>query len=367
MASTLSTRALNRALLARQLVLERVRLKPLAAIERVAGLQAQLARPPFIGLWTRLQNFERSHLLALIAGRKVLRATTMRGTIHLVSTRDLIRFRATLQPMLAAGAAAIIGKGISELDLERIIAAGREILGEKPRAFDELRPLLAARELGAEARALAYIVRMHLPLVQLPSDVAWGWDAKAAFAVAESWLGEPLSTEVALADLVRRYLAAFGPATPADMTTWSGLRGTREIFEQLRGELRVFRDERGRELFDVPAGARPSPETEVPVRLLPEYDNLILSHDDRSRVVRPEHRALLATRNLQVPGTFLVDGFVAGTWKVERKRKTAVLALTPFVKLTKRDQSALGEEGIGLLRFAESEAAEHDVRFVTRA
>jgi len=363
-APTLSPRDLSRATLARQMLLAREACDPVDAVERLAGLQAQLARPPFVGLWSRLAGFAREHLLAPIHARRLVRATMMRATIHLVSARDFVRFRAALQPAIAASVASILAR-VEQLDLERLVQVGRELLDERPRAFDELRPLLAARGLAGDERALGYAVRMFVPLVQVPNETApWGWDAKAAFAVAESWLGAPMSlggTETR--ELVLRYLAAFGPASVADAATWSGLRGLRETFEALRRELAVFRDERGRELFDLPDAPRPSPDdVEVPLRFLPDFDNLVLAHADRTRVVPEAHRSRMMSRNLQVAATVLVDGFVAGTWRVERARGAAVLAVRPFGKPTRAVRRALEEEGLALLRFAEPQARGYELR-----
>ncbi|HEU4630021.1 MAG TPA: winged helix DNA-binding domain-containing protein, partial [Gemmatimonadaceae bacterium] len=208
-----------------------------------------------------------------------------------------------------------------------------------------------------------YAIRLRVPLVQLPGDTAWGWDAKAPFALAESWLGTALSDDDSPAALVRRYLAAFGPATPTDAACWLGLRGLRATFDALRPELMTFRDERGRELFDLPDAPRPDGDVDAPVRFLPEFDNLVLGHDDRTRVVAPEHRPYLFTRNLLVPATFLVDGVVAGTWTSTCKRGVATLTLTPFGKLTKPVQRELRDEGLALLRFVEEGAKDHVIAF----
>ena len=364
-ATRITVRELNRATLARQMLLERHRRAPRDAVERLAGLQAQLARPPFIGLWSRLEGFEREDLLRSIREREVVRGPSMRATLHILGTSDFLRFRATLQPALDLGLG-VLGKRAGELDLERLVGAGREIFGERPRSFDELRPLLARLAPGEDARAMAYAVRLKVPLIQVPSDgAAWGWDAKAPFALAESWIGAPPSADVALHELVRRYLAAFGPARTADFSAWSGLRGAREMFEELRPELCVLTDEDGRELFDLPDAPRPSADVEAPVRYLPEFDNLILSHHDRARVVPVEHKPRIFSPNLQVPATFLVDGFLAGTWRIERKRGVGSLAVKPFGKLAKGARIALEREGLGLLRFVEPEARSHEVTFET--
>lgn len=363
-APTLTLRQLNRATLARQLLLARRTSMTVQVMEHLVALQAQLARPPFVALWSRLRDFTRDQLLDLVRDRQVVRATMMRATLHLASARDYVRFRAALQPGLDLGLG-VVAKRLDGVELDRVTAAGRAIFGEGVRQFDDLRGQLAAHGLAGDERAMGYAIRLRVPLVQVPSDAPWGWDAKAPFALAESWLGTALGEEASLEPLVRRYLAAFGPATPADAGTWLGLRGLRATFDALRPELAVFRDERGRELFDLPDAPRPDAEVDAPVRFLPEFDNLVLGHDDRARVIAPEHKPRLITKNLLVPATFLVDGFVAGTWKSERKRGVATLTVTPFVRLTKPVQTALREEGQALLRFAEAEAKDHAVVFGT--
>jgi len=367
--ATLTLRDLNRATLARQLLLERAACAPLDAVERVAGLQAQLARPPFVGLWTRVHGFTREQLRSLAGSRRVVRATLQRGTLHLVSADDYRRWRAPLQPMLDAGLAAVLGARVAGLDVGRLLAAARELLAERPRPFDELRPLLAAAvEPGTDPRALGYAVRVLLPLVQLPADgAAWGWDARAPFALADAWLGAAPHADARPHDLVRRYLAAFGPATPADAGAWSGLRGLRQTFDELRPELVVFRDERGRELFDLPDAPRPGGDAPAPVRFLPDFDNLVLAHDDRTRVLAAEHRARITSRNLQVAATVLVDGFVAGTWRVERTRAAATLRLLPFATLPARTRREVEAEGEALLAFVEPDSRGREVRFEPRA
>ena len=160
-----------------------------------------------------------------------------------------------------------------------------------------------------------------------------------------------------------RYLSAFGPATPGDAQTWSGLAALAPVFDELRPQLRTFADERGRELFDLPDAPRPAADTRAPARLVPAFDNLVLGHADRSRIITDEHRAKVCTPNLRVLPTFLVDGFVAGLWRIERARKTATLSLTPFGKLRKKARLELTEEAQGLLRFAEPDAESFDVTF----
>ena len=350
---TLTKRALNRATLARQLLLERRKIKPVAVIEQLVGLQAQIPRPPFIGLWSRIEGFQRQDLLKLIARHDVVRGTMMRGTIHLMSRGDYAKFRATMQPMLSQGSTQVL-KDRKALDRDELVACGRAFFDEAPRTFDGLRDHLAERFPGCDERACAYTVRMHLPLVMVPSETRWGWTGAADFAVAESWLGERLDLSDERKALALRYLAGFGPASVADMQNWSGLKNLRGVFEELRPKLKTFRDEKGRELFDLPRAPRPDEDVEAPVRFLPDYDNVLLGHADRSRVIAEEHRKRIATANLMVLPTFLVDGVVAGTWKIQREKNDATLAINPFVKLSKETKDELEEEGQKLVGFVEA-------------
>jgi hypothetical protein len=190
-----------------------------------------------------------------------------------------------------------------------------------------------------------------VPLVQVPPRGVWGRSGPAAHITAEAWLERPLDPAPSPEELVVRYLGAFGPATVKDVQTWSGLTRLGEVLGRLRPRLLSFCDERGRELFDLPDAPRPDPETPSAPRFLPEFDNLILSHADRTRVIADEYRKVIASRNGMVPATFLVDGFVRGTWKTERSRGRATLLIEPFEPLVERDRDALVEEGERLVRF----------------
>jgi hypothetical protein len=215
--TTLTRRALNRATLARQMLLRREPVKPVAALERLAGLQAQAARPPFVGLWSRLDGFRREDLVRAIERRQVVRGTLMRGTLHLVSRADYVRFRRMLQPMLTAGLRGILRGRMEGLDVAGAIAEARSWFDEAPRTFDALRSHLEERFPGGDVRGLAYAVRMELPLLQVPvSGERWAYPARAEFAVAETWLGASLARGDAADALVLRYLEAFGPASAAD-------------------------------------------------------------------------------------------------------------------------------------------------------
>ena len=360
---TMSLRALNRALLARQLLLERKTATPLRVVEALAGMQAQLARPPYVGMWSRVPAFRRETLTAAITKRQIVRATMMRGTIHVVSARDFVAFRATLQPMLSTGMKSVLGDKVKALDLDAVIAAARELFHSGSRTFDTLRGELATRFPQIDERAMGYAVRTHLPLVMVPDGGAWGFPGKPEFADAEAWLGKLTGVKQHAATLMVRYLGAFGPATVADAQEWSGMSGLAAVFDALRPQLAVFRDERQRELFDVPRAPRPEGSVEAPVRFLPDYDNILLAHADRRRIIADVNRKAIATANLRVLATFLIDGFVAGTWRVETKRKTATLVLTPFAPLTQTAREIVAAEGEGLLAFLEPDAVSRELRF----
>ncbi len=367
----LSRRALNRATLARQMLLRREKVKPVAAIERLAGIQAQIPRPPFIGLWSRLEGFRREDLIRLIDKREVVRATMMRGTIHLMTGADVVAFRSVLQPSLSAGMRAILKDRTKGLDIEALVAASRAFFATSPNTFVMLRSHLGGKFPELDERAMGYTVRMHLPLVQTPSSGAgWGYSSLTNFTPVESWLGEPVKDDGAADQgraaqaLALRYFAAFGPASAQDFQSWSGLAtaSVKVVIDAIRPKLRTFRDDRKRELFDLPNAPRPDEDEEAPVRFLPEYDGVLLGYgNDRSRIIADEHRPALATRNLIVPATFLVDGFIAGLWSIERKKRTATLSLKPVAALSAAARAALIEEGDALLRFVEPDAETFDV------
>ena len=362
--TTITNRALNRALLARQMLLAREETTAVDAITRLVALQAQLARPPFVGLWTRVEAFRRAELTAALNEHRVVRVTSLRGTLHLMTAADYVALRGVLQPMLTRGMQGILRDRATTLDMKTLEAEARKFFGKAPATFDALRKHLEVKFAAGDERAMAYAIRTHLPLVQVPTDAAWAFPAAASFTLADTWLSKQVSTATRPADtLVLRYLAAFGPSTVADAQAWSGLSPLREAFESLRPSLVTFRDERKRELFDIPTAPRPDPDTPAPVRFVPDFDNLVLSHDDRARVIAAEHRPRMTTKNLQVRATILVDGMVAGTWKSERKRKTAVLVIEPFGVVAKRMRALLEAEGESLLAFLEEDATNREIRW----
>ena len=354
---------LNRATLARQMLLAREKTTALAAVERLAGLQAQLAKPPFLGLWSRVEGFRARDLVALAEKRKVVRGTAMRATLHLMTSKDYAAIRPALSPMLEGLMAALLGDRAKGLDLARLAASARRSLDARPMTFEELRRELAREWPEADARAMGYAVRTTLPVVQVPDGGPWGWPGTACFAAAETWLGRRIPPRAGPEPLVLRYLGAFGPASVKDAEAWSGVRGLADAFAALRRRLAVFRDDKDRELFDLPRAPRPPAKTPAPVRFLPDYDSLMLGHADRRRIVDEAHRPRLATKNLRVLASFLVDGFIRGTWRVERARKSAALVLEPFEDVPAKARAALRAEGAGLLRFAEPDAVAHEVRF----
>ncbi|AUX40088.1 hypothetical protein SOCE26_014850 [Sorangium cellulosum] len=362
--TTLTRKELNRATLARQMLLVRERTTTVHGIERLVALQAQLARPPFIGLWSRLVGFRREELVQRALRREVVRAPFLRGTLHLVSAKDYLELHPVIAPVLHAAVRSVLRARADALDVDRLVAEARVYFDEEPRTMDELRDHLAALHPEGDVRAMALAVRMHLPVVQVPTETPWGYPGTADFAPAASWLGKPFRESDGPHALVLRYLASFGPATATDVQTWAGLPRMKDVLHALRGQLCTFRDERGRELFDLPDAPRPPADTAAPARFLPDYDNLLLAHDDRTRVIADEHRGrILLSANLRILPTFLVDGFVAGTWTIERKRASATLVVAPFEALSREAREQLAGEGEALLRFVEEDAAAFEVRF----
>jgi len=362
----LSPRTLNRATLGRQMLLRRQKLSALQVIENLVGMQAQAPDPPYVGLWTRLEGFHPDELARLILDRRAVRVALMRNTVHLVSARDCLALRPLVQPVINRGlhASRANRAGVEGVDIEALSAAGRALLEEKPRTAKELGVLLQERWPERDPTSLARAIRHLVPLVQVPPRGVWGKSGPAAHTTAEAWLGRPLDRDPSLEELILRYLGAFGPATVKDMQTWSGLTRLGEVVERLRPRLVTFRDEPGRELFDLPDAPRPDPVVPSPPRFLPEFENLILSHADRTRVIADEYRKAIASKNGMVPATFLVDGFVRGTWKTERTRGKATLMIEPFEALAEQDRDVLAEEGEQLIRFIKDGAETFEVRIV---
>jgi Winged helix DNA-binding domain len=359
---TLGQRALNRAILARQLLLERQTLTAAAAVEQLVGMQAQSPNAPYVGLWSRLESFHPEQLATLISNRRAVRMSLMRNTLHLVTARDCVRLRPVVQPVLTrAFASTHFAKQLAGMEIPPVLEAGTALLEETPMSMAALGRRLAERWPDRDAVALAHAVRYLVPLVQVPPRGLWGRTGHAAFTTVRSWLGRPVATDGRPDRMVLRYLGAFGPASVRDLQAWCWLARLRDVVERLRPRLRVFRDEHGVELFDLPDAPRPDPDTPAPPRFLPEYDNLLLSHADRTRVIADADRARAFTK-----GSFLVDGVVAGTWQVERAKGGANLVIEPFEPLRRRDQTGVTEEAERLAAFVAPEARPRLVRLGQR-
>lgn len=343
--TVLTRRALNRALLHRQLLLRRWKLTPAKAIERVVALQAQATNPPYFALWTRLDGFRREELSRLLTDRRVARLALMRGTLHLATAEDCLALRPVLQPVLdAAFPRSVYARATEGLDLDEVAKTARELIEAEPLTNADLGRALSERWPGRDVSALVEIVRAKLALVQLPPRGLWGVGGQPTGTTAEAWLGRPFAAMSPDA-LVLRYLAAFGPASIQDAQAWSGLTRLREVFERL--ELKAFTDENGVALFDLPDARRPHPDTPAPIRFLPEFDNCLLAHADRTRVISEEDRRRTFTNNGLIRGTVLLDGFVAASWKLGPD----ALAITPFRALPDEIEA----EAHRLLAFADAD------------
>jgi hypothetical protein len=367
---TLNNRALNRALLERQQLLRRVNRTAAEEIEHLVGQQAQIPTTPYVGLWSRLVDFEASELSDLIERRLAVRASLLRATIHLVTARDYLAIRPLVAPPLQREVLANSTYGrerLAGIDVEAVIDAGRELTRDEPLSVSELAPRLATRWPDRDPAALAHLVRVLMPGVHATPRGLWGRTGQPKLTSIETWLGaEGLETAtrdhtLRIDGLILRYLAAFGPATPADAMNWSRIPSLGEVFERLRPSLRTYRDSNGRELFDVEDGTLPDPDTPAPPRFLPEYDNVGLGHADRSRILSKAQMRFLAELRWTVGG-LLVDGFFAGVWRARRQRNAASLEIQTFEPLAGADRAGVEEEGLSLLGFLAPESRDRDVR-----
>ena len=347
MPEILGQRALNRALLARQLLLERSSIGSVEAVRHLVGLQAQAPNAPYVALWSRLGSFGPGEVGAAIEARALVRAPLWRGTIHLVDARDFLAARGLLQPLYERTFSTNFARNVQGIAPADVVAAGKAALDERPRTRAELARLLAERWPDGEPMSLAYAITHLLPVVQVPPRGIWGASGQATWAAAETWLRAPLEAAPTPGEHVLRYLAAFGPATVADVRAWSGLAGVAEVMERLRPRLRTVLDERGRELFDVPDAPLPDPETPAPPRFLPEYDNALLSHADRTRIIADGGKPPLPPGGGGARGTFLVDGFLRGTWRLAE----GAVRIEPFSPLSRHESQDLDGEAEALLAF----------------
>jgi hypothetical protein len=356
MAPRLARQTLNRTFLARQLLLKRADLPVPKALEHLVGMQAQSPQAPYVGLWSRLAGFNPDDLSRLLVERRAVRMVLMRSTIHLVTARDCLRLRLLVQPVSERSLGGNYGRQLAGMDLESLAKTGRELVEERPQTVSGLEPLLARRWPERDAHALAMGVRALVPLVQVPPRGLWRRSGPSAHTTAESWLGRPLAARPSVDRMFTRYLAAFGPASVKDAQTWSGLARLGEVAERLRPTLRTYRGENGVELFDISEGRLADPEIHAPPRFLPEYDNALLSHADRSRIASREHGRRVFTK-----GGLLVDGFLTGRWDVKRARGRATLNVELFRRLAKAERAAATDEGEHLLAFVADDLQTRDV------
>jgi len=355
----LTLRQLNRATLARQMLLVRSRTSVLNATQQLLALQAQIARPPVVGLWSRIDGLKREDVVKALVDKRLVRGTSLRGTLHVMTASDFVRFRSTLQTALDRGLK-IVGGRLDGVPIDPLLALAGKFFRE-PKTFDAFRDHLAEKFPKGDIRAMAYAARLKVPLLQVPTPATWGFPVQADFITAEAWLGKPKKEAAADAqEFVLRYLAAYGPATATDAQAWSGLPALKPTFEALRPRLATFRGERGGELFDLPDAPRPPVDTPAPVRLLPEWDSVIVTRAD-ARLLPLQHRSSVFQPGLRVLPTVLVDGTVAGTWKIESRRTTGSLIVSLFASQPAKVRREIESEAHALLAFAEPDAATRQV------
>jgi hypothetical protein len=329
--TVLSQRKLNRATVARQLLLQRSPMSAFDAIEHLVGMQAQAPFAPYYGLWSRLDGFTGDELSDLLTSRKAVRVVLMRGTIHLVTAKDCHRLRPLVQPALdrMLRANATHGRPLAAIDVNAVVDAARQLLDAEALTPGEIGARLAGQWPDTPPGSLAEAARSLLPLVQVPPRALWQRSGQVRLTTAATWLGKPRGKPLTIDELVLRYLRAFGPASAADVQIWSGLTRLGEVLGRL--DVVRFKSEGGQTLYDLPGAPRPDPDVPAPVRLVAPFDNLLLSHADRTRVISDEHRKrLFAGKNGVFPGTVLVDGFVSGTWELVGKGETTSIRVQPY-------------------------------------
>jgi hypothetical protein len=348
----LTRRELNRALLERQLLLERKALSPVKAVERLGGLQAQSTTSPYLSLWTRLEGFERDQLVRALKARRLVKAIIQRGTLHIVTPSDYWAFATARRQLGGILWPPSYEARLPTVQLKKLAASVAGELEGVELTFKEVRALLEPYETaGLPPTFIWRRVQGHAYVVHVPPSGIWGYGGLGVYTAAEGTLaGAPPPPEEAFDKLVRSYLAAYGPATKYDVGQWAGIPRVVPISASLeRQSLRTFRDEQGRTLYDLPRAPLPSADTPAPVRLIPRFDNLVLSHADRSRILGDIPPSRIVTNNGIVHATILVDGFVAGTWQLDKGR----VALEPFAPLGRDILRAVNEEVKRLETFVE--------------
>lgn len=344
MPQTLTDRQLNRATLARQWMLERTADVSIEqAVAFLLGLQAQTSNGPYQALWNRLAGFRHEQLTALIESRALLRATTMRVTLHLHTDADMRRIRPLMQPRLEASWRSTFTRRAGDADLDAAERLGIALLDQGPVTSGEIGKHLSPHWPSAEPLALAQLLHARQALIQVPPTRTWNNGAPPLLARIETWTGRGLDAPIGRGELVLRYLAAFGPASVMDMQAWCGLARLAPAFAEMRDRLVEFRGEDGRTLYDLPDAPRPDPDTPAPVRLLPEYDNVWLGYADRLRIQPQEAKDRMLLVNGYV-ATFTVDGLIAGNWTLERRKGDIAITLLPFRGLARPEQAAVEAE-----------------------
>ena len=361
-AELLAPRARNRALLARQLLLERVEIPVGEAVQHLVGLQAQAPMPPYYGLWSRLECFDPHELGRMLTQREAVRLTLMRCTLHLVTASDALRLRPLVQPLIERRLPPHLR--VAGADRDELTAAVRDLLHGGPLTARELGTKLVEHGIGNDAERISNVAIASVPLVQVPPRGVWGAGGQAKYATLESWTGRELEAEASMDELVLRYLGSYGPAAVMDVQKWSGLTRIKAVLERLRPRLVSFRDEHGTELFDLPEAPRPDPGVPAPVRFLGEYDNALLAHADRRWIIPEDFPwgAMLA------PGRFvnnlLVDGMLRATWWIEREGKPrATLGIRPFRAFSRAERGQVAGEAQRMNDFAATDAEARAVRF----
>ena len=352
----ISDRALNRTLLRRQFLLDRVDRPALEVVDHLVGLQAQEPADPYVALWDRIAGFDPAELAAAVASGDAVRIALQRSTIHLVSAADCAALRPVLQPALERMARSSFGTRLTGVDPVELAELAGALVAEQPLTFGELGRLLRERWPERPEIALAQTARALVPMVQLPPRGVWGRSGRALHGLAADRLDRPFAADPAPDRLVLRYLDAFGPATVADVQTWSGLTRLAEAVDRLRPELRTDRSEDGRELLDLPDAPRAEPDLPAPVRFLPQYDNVLLGHADRGRIVPAGAAALFDEEFHWSPA--LVDGMLRASWRLDRK---AGVLHVRAPGLSRAERTALAEEGLALLGLLAPAAPDPDV------
>jgi winged helix DNA-binding protein len=355
----LTNRQLNRATLARQLLLERVAMTPYDAVRHLVGLQAQTPQTWYVTLWSRLADFDPVATGRLIEERRLVRIPVMRSTIHLVTDDDALVLRSFTQPTIDRSLRGVWARRLEGIDLATLSEVVRAFVGEAPRTPAELLAHLDARWPGRDRQTMTNAVRALVPLVQVPPRAVWRRSGAVKFAALEAWIGREMPASVDPEPIVLRYLAAFGPASVMDAQAWSGVTRLGEVFERLRPRLVTFRDDAGRELFDLPDAPRPDPDTPAPVRFLADFDNLLLSHADRSRFIGDVEKSLLTYVDGPFPGMVLLDGTAVGQWHLRRDGGAATAVVHLARPLSDREEAAVRSEGDAMLRFSVPDASDY--------